>query len=90
MGPWVLIKENSYKLTIGAMAELNDKMRAEMYREIQLIIRDEGSDVVLAFANLVQAVSDKVGVPKNSAGTWKIAVSWEMGGGHFIKRWWLV
>jgi len=60
-----------------------------MYRDVQFIIRDEGGDVVPAFANLVQAVSDKVGVPKNDAGNWEIAGSWEMDGGHFIKRWWL-
>jgi peptide/nickel transport system substrate-binding protein len=53
-----------------------------MYREAQLIIRDEGGSVIPAFANLVPAVSDKVSVPKNDAG------SWEMDGGHFIKRWW--
>jgi peptide/nickel transport system substrate-binding protein len=77
------------KLIVGARAELDDKKRAEMYREVQLIIRDEGGDVVPAFANLLQAVSDKVGVPKDDSGNWKIAGSWEMDGGHFIKRWWL-
>lgn len=78
------------ELIIGARAELDEKKRAEMYREVQLIIRDKGGDVVPAFASLVQAVSDKVGVPKNSAGDWENAGSWEMDGGHFIKRWWLV
>ncbi len=77
------------KLIIGARAELDDNKRADMYREIQLIIRDEGGDVVPAFANLVQAVSNKVGVPKSSAGGWEIAGSWELDGGHFVKRWWL-
>jgi len=77
------------ELIIGARAELDDNKRAEMYREVQLIIRDEGGDVVPAFTNLVQAVSDKVGVPKDDAGNWQIAGSWEMDGGHFIKRWWM-
>jgi peptide/nickel transport system substrate-binding protein len=76
------------KLIVGARAELDDKKRGEMYREAQLIIRDDGGSVIPAFANLVQAVSDKIGVPKNSAGDWEIAGSWEMDGGHFIKRWW--
>lgn len=78
------------KLIIGARAELNENLRAEMYREAQMIIRDDGGHVVPAFANLVQVVSNKVGVPKNSAGGWNIAGSWELDGGHFIKRWWKV
>lgn len=72
-----------------ARSELDEKKRVEMYREIQLIIRDEGGHVVPAFANLVQVVSDKVGVPKDGEGNWKIAGSWELDGGHFVKRWWL-
>lgn len=76
------------QLIIGARAELDENLRAEMYREAQMIIRDEGGHVVPAFANLVQVVSDKVGVPKNNAGGWNIAGSWELDGGHFVKRWW--
>jgi peptide/nickel transport system substrate-binding protein len=76
------------ELIIGARAELDEKKRADMYREVQLIIRDDGGQVVPAFANLLQAVSDKIGVRKSSAGSWEIAGSWEMDGGHFIKRWW--
>lgn len=76
------------KLIIGARAELDDNKRADMYREAQMIIRDDGGHVVPAFANLVQVVSESVGVPKNSSGDWNIAGSWELDGGHFIKRWW--
>ncbi|MDX8449143.1 ABC transporter substrate-binding protein [Mesorhizobium captivum] len=77
------------ELIIGARAELDERKRAEMYRDVQLIISNEGGDVVPAFANLVHAISDKVGVPTDDAGNWKIAGSWELDGGHFLKRWWL-
>jgi peptide/nickel transport system substrate-binding protein len=71
------------KLIIGARGELDEQKRTEMYREVQLIIRDEGGVVVPAFANMVMAVGANVGTSEN------IGASWDLDGGHCVKRWWL-
>ena len=71
------------KLIIEARGELDEKKRAEMYRDVQLIIRDEGGVVVPAFANMVMAVGANVGTSDN------IGASWDLDGGHCVKRWWL-
>lgn len=70
-------------LIVAARGELDDKKRAEMYREVQLIIRDEGGVVVPAFANMVMAVSADVGTGDD------IGASWDLDGGYCVKRWWL-
>jgi peptide/nickel transport system substrate-binding protein len=71
------------KLIIEARGELDEQKRTEMYREVQLIIRDEGGVVVPAFANMVMAVGANVGTGES------IGASWDLDGGHCVKRWWL-
>ncbi len=71
------------KLIIEARGELDEQKRSEMYRDVQLIIRDEGGVVVPAFANMVMAVGANVGTSDN------IGASWDLDGGHCVKRWWL-
>jgi peptide/nickel transport system substrate-binding protein len=63
-------------------SELDDSKRAEIYREMQQIVRDEGGVVVLAFANYVYAMADKVQHGPD------VAANWELDGGRYVERWW--
>ncbi|MEM7222144.1 MAG: ABC transporter substrate-binding protein [Pseudomonadota bacterium] len=67
-----------------ARAELNENKRRELYREAQMLISQQGGTIVPAFTKDVMALSDRVGTTNQYGG------GWEMDGGHFIKRWWLV
>ncbi|MEO1191543.1 MAG: ABC transporter substrate-binding protein [Pseudomonadota bacterium] len=83
--PWndsFLENERLTKLIKEARSEIDLIKRGEMYREIQIILRDEGGTVIPVFANNVFAVSDKVGHPTNIAG------NWELDGGRALERWW--
>lgn len=71
-------------LLVEARAELDAEKRAEMYHEMQVILRDEGGSVIPLFANNVFAMSRKVGHPASMAG------NWELDGGRSIERWWFV
>ena len=62
--------------------ELDENKRAEIYREMQQIVRDEGGVIVWAFANYVYAMSDKVQHGEN------VAANWALDGGRFVERWW--
>lgn len=62
--------------------ELDTKKRAEIYREMQQIVRDEGGVVIWGFANYVYAMADKV-----THGP-KVAANWELDGGRYPERWW--
>ncbi len=68
-------------LLIKARAELNDSRRAEMYREMQMIVRDDGGVVAPLFANDVFATSKKV-----QHGP--LANNLEIDGRLFFERWW--
>lgn len=63
-------------------AELDESNRAEIYREMQQIVRDDGGVIVWAFANYVDAMSDKV---KHGP---DVASNWELDGGRYVERWW--
>jgi len=69
-------------LLTAARAELNDDIRRDMYRDIQIILRDEGGTVIPLFASNVFAVSDKIGTPDTMSG------AWELDGGRSLERWW--
>ena len=71
------------ELVVAARGELDTKKRAEMYREVQMLISSDGSTLVPAYGRDVAALSKKVGTTGQYGG------GWEMDGGHFIKRWWL-
>lgn len=66
----------------AARAELDEEKRRQMYREIQIILRDEGGTVVPLFASNVFAVSDKIATPDVMSG------AWELDGGRSLERWW--
>lgn len=69
-------------LLVAARAELNAETRRNMYRDIQVILRDEGGTVIPLFASNVFAVSDKIGTPDSMSG------AWELDGGRSLERWW--
>lgn len=74
--------ERFNKLLVEARAELNEAKRAELYREMQIILRDEGGVVVPMFANAVFARSDKVEHGK-------VASNAAFDGRRIIERWWV-
>lgn len=67
-----------------ARAELDQAKRAAMYRETQMLIRDDGGAVVPMFANHI------MGVNKNRiAHDPVIAGNWELDGNRAFERWWM-
>lgn len=70
-------------LLVQARAELDEGLRAEMYREMQIILRDEGGNIVPMFANEVHARNDKIAHGE---------LSWTRGfdGRRIMDRWWMV
>lgn len=70
------------QLILNARAELDESKRKEIYRDIQLIIKDQGACIVPGFANVVQGLAQDIGTSD------KIGGGWDMDGGHFLKRWW--
>ncbi len=69
------------KLLIAARAELDQKKRGAMYREMQAIVSNDGGVVIPMFANYVFAMSDKV-----QHGP--MAANWDMDGFKSLERWW--
>lgn len=83
--PWndsFLKHDKLNELIVQARSELDSSKRAEMYRDIQVILRDEGGTVIPLFANNVFAMSRKVGHPAAMSG------AWELDGGRSLERWW--
>ena len=69
-------------LLIRARAELDNKLRAEMYREMAMILRDQGGTILPMFLNLVFASRSNVMQPS------KMAVNWALDGARGASRWW--
>lgn len=65
-----------------ARVELNDDKRRELYREMQLIVRDEGAVVVPLFANYLYASSDRL--QHDGA----LASNWDLDGFKAPEKWW--
>lgn len=70
------------ELLVQARSELDQSLRAEMYAEMQRLVRDDCGTVVPFFANDVFAVSDKVGVGQ-------LSNNYEVDGRLFLERWWM-
>ena len=68
-------------LLASARAELDEGKRAEMYREMQMLVGDDGGAVIPVFANYVSAMSRKIGHGK-------IGSSWNLDGYRSAERWW--
>jgi peptide/nickel transport system substrate-binding protein len=73
--------EKFNKLLIAARGELDETKRAAMYRDMQLLVRDEGGAVIPAFANDVFAT-------RNTVRHGKLASNYEVDGRMFFDRWW--
>ena len=69
------------ELLVQARGELDEKKRRDMYREMQIIVKDEGSVVIPMIANMLDAASTRVKF-ENPAG------NQELDGLRAIERWW--
>ncbi len=74
--------ERFNEILLQAKAELDDAKRAEMYAEMGMISRDEGSSVIPYFPNFVY------GRRKNVRHTGQLAASWQLDGARGASRWW--
>jgi peptide/nickel transport system substrate-binding protein len=74
--------EEFNKLLLQAKAELDDSLRAEMYRDMAMLARDDGGTVIPFFPNFVYAISKNIGT------TGEYAASWHMDGYRAGSRWW--
>lgn len=72
------------ELMVAARAELDDARRREMYRDMQIILRDEGGTIVPMFANVVIARNSKIA--HGGQQSWLRALD----GRRIIDRWWMV
>ena len=70
------------ELLLLAKAELNETRRAEMYREMCQLARDDGGTIIPIFVNFVYARNKRV---QHGPG---LASSWELDGGRGYHRWW--
>ena len=70
------------ELLLQAKAELNEATRAEMYRDMAMLMRDDGGTIIPFFNNFVYAARSNVGTPAS------LAPSWESDGGRAASRWW--
>lgn len=71
------------ELLVAARTELDETKRAHMYREMQVLVRDEGGAVIPMYANYVWATADYVAHGDS------VAANWEMDGNRAIERWWM-
>ena len=68
-------------LLTAARTELDETKRAEMYHELQRILRDEGGTVIPVFADYLFATSDRFGHGE-------IASNFNLDGKRLTERWW--
>lgn len=74
--------ERFNELLLQAKSELDDSLRAEMYREMALLARDDGGTVLPYFPNFVYARRGNVQT------TGEVAPSWMLDGYRAASRWW--
>ncbi len=70
------------ELLLQAKSELDQDKRAEMYKEMQLLCKDDGGTIVPFFRNRTMARRDNV-----KHGEF-IASNWELDGARGYQRWW--
>lgn len=73
--------EQFNRLLSEARGELDAEKRADMYREMQVLIRDDGGVVIPVFANDVFAIRDNVRHGE-------LASNYEVDGRMMFDRWW--
>jgi len=69
------------KLLVEARGELDQNRRRSIYREMQMIVKDEGGVVIPMIANMVDAASKKVAFDQ-------VAGNQELDGLRICERWW--
>lgn len=69
------------ELLIASRAELDRARRAEMFAEMQLLLRDEGGVIIPVFADYIDGIRNEIG-----HGT--IASNWDLDGLRVAERWW--
>ena len=74
--------ERFNELLLIAKAEINQERRAEMYREMAILAKDDGGTIIPFFNNFVYANSAEIGTPD------QLAPSWECDGARAASRWW--
>ena len=74
--------ERFNELLLLAKGELNETLRAEMYREMCQIARDDGGTLLPLFVNFVYARRSNLRRGAN------LAASWECDGARSAHRWW--
>ena len=74
--------ERFNELLLQGKAELDDGVRADIYREMATIARDDGGTIIPFFRNFVYGRSTNV------QNTGELAASWEMDGCRAASRWW--
>ncbi|SMF83962.1 peptide/nickel transport system substrate-binding protein [Tistlia consotensis] len=82
--PWndaYWIDKRFNELLVEARGLLDEKKRAEIYREMQLIVRDKGGTIIPLFASYVDAATDKIGHGD-------IAGNYALDGLKITERWW--
>ena len=70
------------ELLLQAKAELDDDRRAEMYREMATLARDDGGTLIPFFPNFVYAARNNVQHGDD------LAPSWQLDGARARSRWW--
>jgi len=74
--------ERFNELLLKAKAELDQEKRADMYREMCLLMRNDGGTIIPFFNNFVYASNKNVMHGEN------LAASWESDGARAPSRWW--
>jgi peptide/nickel transport system substrate-binding protein len=70
------------ELLMKAKAELDEAKRTEMYREMQMLARDDGGTIIPMFTNFVYARRKNVKHGKD------LAANWQVDGARGCSRWW--
>ncbi|MGM0585230.1 MAG: ABC transporter substrate-binding protein [Pseudomonadota bacterium] len=76
------VNERFNELLLQAKGELDQELRAEMYREMCVLMRDDGGTIIPFFNNFVYARNKKVQHAP------EVAASWSCDGGRAASRWW--
>jgi peptide/nickel transport system substrate-binding protein len=74
--------ERFNELLVQAKSELDNELRAEMYREMAMLARDDGGTIIPMFNNFVYA--RRSNVMRGEC----LAASWELDGARAPSRWW--
>jgi peptide/nickel transport system substrate-binding protein len=69
-------------LLAEALGTIDESRRRALYHELEMIVRDDGGSCIFAFANILDACSDKIRTPD------KISSLFELDGSRAIERWW--